>query len=56
MDNYRDQKHVQTTRLRQLIETELGAGRGVHIYGLKNRDPEAEESRLIAAFRPKWNR
>ncbi len=56
MDNYRDAKHEQTSRLRELILAELSTGRRVQIYGRRQRSPRVEETSLIAHYRPSWNR
>jgi hypothetical protein len=55
MDDYRDLKNTQTTRLREHITAELAAARTVQIFGRKERDPKAEEAILRAKYRPVWN-
>ena len=60
LDNYRHQNDVsQNQRIRIHILNELLAGKRVHVYGLKQRDPavlKAEEARLRAVYKPAWNR
>lgn len=59
LDDYRDQKHEQTTRIRELIKGEINARKTVAVYVIHVPDLdrlEIEEDRLIEAFCPPWNR
>jgi len=59
MSDYAHINNSQTNRLRELIISELKAGRLVEVYGWKegNRDVLiVEESKLRARYRPPWNR